>query len=375
MVGMRRVLRVRTAVIAALLCAAAARPAWADALPPTLILSPGQGPASSTITMTFDFLFVLLCPAGQTVTFSWDGARTVATAQLDGATCSASAPAAPPSDASAPGPHTVSATSGSQVASATFTILAAPAPSPSGATPTPTPRRTAAPTPRQTPGRSPTPAATPQPTPTPPPTPPLPCDTGVPQATGAAAFLELPGVAGTATEPQHAGAIVVMAVQPRSMLPPAVGTVSLTAVELVRPVDGSSPALARAVAGGARFDCAQLEIGPSAGYLYATYAFHGANLSASTPTGGAQPGTERLRLSYASVSWEYQLGDGSPIATGSGQLGSAPDPRPPVRTGSSAPVPLLLAGAALLGGGLGGALWYVTWARRRGNRGATSRHL
>jgi type VI protein secretion system component Hcp len=322
--------------------------------------------------MTFDFLFILLCPAGQAVTFSWDGAsRTVATAQLDGATCSASVRAAPPAEASAPGPHTVSASSGSQVASATFTILASPA-SPSAATPTPTPRRPPAPTPLRTPTPSPTPVATPRPTP-PPPTPPLPCDTGVPQATGAGGFLEVAGVSGAATEPQHAGAIVVRSVQPRSMLPPAVGTVSLTEVELVRPVDGSSQALARAVADGVRFDCAQLEMGPASGYLYATYAFHGAVLSAYSPTGDAQPGGERLRLSYATVDWEYQLRDGSPVATGSGQLGSVPNPPPQQRRGTS-PTPLLLAGAALLGGGVGGALWYVTWARRRWNRLGGSRH-
>src|SRR5207302_1141823 len=75
--------RVGFAVLAALLLAAAGRPVWAASLSPSLTLAPVRGPASSPVRMTFDFVFVLLCPGGQAVTFSWDGgSRTVATAQL-----------------------------------------------------------------------------------------------------------------------------------------------------------------------------------------------------------------------------------------------------------------------------------------------------
>jgi hypothetical protein len=75
------------------------------------------------------------------------------------------------------------------------------------------------------------------------------------------------------------------------------------------------------------FDCVQVEMGPSGDYLYATYAFHDAQFGTYTPT-GARQSVELLTLTYDTVDWEYQLRDGSPVATGTGKLGSTPNPRP-----------------------------------------------
>jgi type VI protein secretion system component Hcp len=195
----------------------------------------------------------------------------------------------------------------------------------------------------------------------------------VPQATRAGGFLQVPGVAGVATEAPHAGSIVLSSVAPASMLPPAVGTVPLTEVTLVRPVDGSSPALVRAVAGAMHFDCAQVEMGPTREYLYATFAFHGAQFAAYTPTGAGQT-VEQLTLTYDAVDWEYQLRDGTPVATGSGKLGATPNPRGPQAAGvSQGPSPLALLLLLPVGGGVAGALWLRR--RRRGNLPAGSRHL
>jgi type VI protein secretion system component Hcp len=247
-----------------------------------------------------------------------------------------------------------------------------PTPVPPTATPTPRP-----PTPRPTPSRtsSPTPVPTPTPTPPPPATPtpvPPPCDTRVPQATGAGGYLQVPGVPGGATEAPHAGSIVLTSVSPSSMLPPAVGTVPLTEVTLVKPVDSSTPALVRAVAAAMHFDCAQVEMGPTRDYLYATLAFHDAQFAAYNPT-GAEQSVEQLTLTYDSVAWEYQLRDGTPVATGSGKLGSTPNPRrldpTAVSQGSVTLAVLLL---LPLGGVAAGILWL---RRRRGNLRAGSRHL
>src|SRR5215472_63862 len=138
-------------------------------------------------------------------------------------------------------------------------LAARPTPTPSAPTPrppTPTPRPTGTPT------ATPTPVFTPPPPPTPTPVPP-PCNTRVPQATGSGGFLQVAGVAGDATEAPHAGAVVLTGVSPASMLPPIVGTVPLTQITLVKPVDRSSPGLVRAVAEATHFDCAQVEMGPS----------------------------------------------------------------------------------------------------------------
>jgi type VI protein secretion system component Hcp len=198
----------------------------------------------------------------------------------------------------------------------------------------------------------------------------------VPQATGPGGFLQVPGVAGDATEAPHAGSIVLTSVTPPSMLPPAVGTVPLTEVTLVKPVDGSTPALVRAVAGAVHFDCAQVEMGPSREYLYATFAFHGAQFAAYTAT-GAQQSVELLTLTYDSVDWEYQLRDGTPVATGSGKLGSTPDPQglQAAAMSQGPPALALLVLLPVLGGVAGGALWLRMRRRRQGgNLGAGSRH-
>jgi type VI protein secretion system component Hcp len=249
-----------------------------------------------------------------------------------------------------------------------------PTPIPSVRTPPPTARPTPVPTARPTP----TPQPTPTPLPTAPPTPtppPPPCDTRVPQATGSGGYLQLAGVKGDATEAPHAGAIVLTGVSPTSMLPPAVGTVPLTEVTLVKPVDRSSTALVRAVASATRFDCAQVEMGPSREYLYATYAFHGAQFATYAPTGAPQS-AELLTLTYDTVDWEYQLRDGTPVATGRGALGSTPNPRVQQAAAVSqgpqlAVVLIVLAGVAVAA--------VLIWRRRRGRRDGNlrprSRHL
>jgi type VI protein secretion system component Hcp len=193
----------------------------------------------------------------------------------------------------------------------------------------------------------------------------------VPQATGSGGYLQIAGVTGDATEAPHAGAIILTGVSPSSMLPPAVGTVPLTEVTLVKPVDRSSPALVRAVAGAMRFDCAQVEMGPSRDYLYATYAFHGAQFATYAPTGSQQP-AELLTLTYDTVNWEYQLRDGTPVATGSGALGSTPNPRAQQTAAISQGPPLAVLLLVLAGVGVVGV---VVWRRRRGNLPRGSRHL
>jgi len=241
-------------------------------------------------------------------------------------------------------------------------------------TPTPTPART--PTPRPTPTRAATPTPVPTPTPTPvptaPPTPPPPCDTKVPQATRAGGFLQVAGVPGNATEAPHAGAIVLTAVSPVSMLPPDLGAGPLTEVTLVKPVDGSSPALVRAVAAAMHFDCAQVEMGPSRDYLYVTYAFHGAQFATYAPS-GAQPSVELLTLTYTTVDWEYQLRDGTPVATGSGALGATPSGGhgiQPVAAEPGLPLGLLLIplGAVAL---VVAAVAILRWRGRRRRRRGT----
>lgn len=239
--------------------------------------------------------------------------------------------------------------------------------------PTPTPPR-----PTSTPTARPTSTPTPTPAPAAPPTsapPPPPCDTRVPQATRPGGFLQLAGVGGDATDPAHPGAIVLTAVSPDSMLPPAVGTVPLTEITLVKSVDSSSPALLRAVTGAQHFDCAQVEMGPAGDYLYATYAFHDAQFARYAPS-GAQQTSELLTLTYATVDWEYQLRDGSSVATGSGALGSTPDPRGLGQPAAAPPglpgLPDLQLPGVLLPLGLGLVFVAVVsaivtrWRRRRG---------
>lgn len=234
----------------------------------------------------------------------------------------------------------------------------------SAATPTPRPPR-----PTPTPSARPTPTSTPAPTVPPTPTPrPVPCDTRVPQATRPGGFLQIAGVPGNATDPAHLGAIVLTGVSPVSMLPPAVGTGPLTEVTLVRPMDGSSSALVRAVAGAVHFDCAQVEMGPGGDYLYATYAFHDAQFSSYAPSGEQQT-VELLTLTYSTVNWEYQLRDGTPVVTGTGALGSTPDPRGPQQpVTASTGSPLL---GLLLSVGVGLVVIALVWAilgRRRRRR-------
>jgi type VI protein secretion system component Hcp len=243
-------------------------------------------------------------------------------------------------------------------------------------TPTPTVRPTPVPTARPTPTVPPTPTPTPLPTAPPTPTPtPAPCDTRVPQATGSGGFLQLAGVAGDATEAPHAGAIILTGVSPASMLPPAVGTVPLTEITLVKPVDRSSPALVRAVAGATHFDCAQVEMGPSREYLYATYAFHSAQFATYAPT-GAQQSAELLTLTYDTVDWEYQLRDGTPVATGSGALGSTPNPRAQPAAAMSQATPLAVVILVLVAvGSVAGVIWLRRRRRHRGNLQSGSRHL
>ena len=369
-----RAARVLLAVLCSLLGAAVSRPVTAAGTA-TLTLSPAQGQASSAFTMTFTDSVVLVCPGG-TVTFSWDTtSRTLATAPLGGPGCSATASAVPPAGANVSGSHTVIARlTGNLSDSRTYTILPAPAATPTpraSATPTRRPSATPSPTPGQSPSPSPTETEPPEPA-APAAPPPAPCGTKVPQATGADGYLEAAGLAGDGAEPQHAGAIVVKSVSPPSMLPPVLGTVPLTEVELVKVVDSSSPALVRAVAGGTRFDCVQLQLGPAQRYLYATYAFHDALFSTYTPSAGGEQPAERLTLSYASVDWEYQLRDGSPVATGRGRLGDTPNPEPLRRVGMSRGPVMLVAGLLVLGGAGGGGVVGLRWLARR-RRGHTSR--
>jgi type VI protein secretion system component Hcp len=196
----------------------------------------------------------------------------------------------------------------------------------------------------------------------------------VPQATGSGGYLQLAGVRGDATEAPHAGAIVLTGVSPTSMLPPAVGTVPLTEVTLVKPLDRSSTALVRAVAGATRFDCAQVEMGPSRESLYATYAFHGAQFATYAPTGSPQS-AELLTLTYDTVDWEYQLRDGTPVATGRGALGSTPNPRAQQTAAMSQGPPLAALLVALAAVGAALLIWRRRRGRRDGNLRPRSRHL
>jgi type VI protein secretion system component Hcp len=255
-------------------------------------------------------------------------------------------------------------------------LAARPTPTPSAPAPTPTPRPPA-PTPRPTvtPTPSPTPVFTPPPPLAPTPVPP-PCNTRVPQATGAGGFLQVAGVVGDATEAPHAGAVVLTGATPASMLPPVVGTVPLTQMTLVKSVDQSSPALVRAVASATRFDCAVVEMGPARDYLYATFAFHDAQFATYAPTGTNQS-MELLTLTYATVDWEYQLRDGTPVATGGGALGSTPSPRAFQASAIAQEPPALTLHAvlvAVVACGAGTALW-LRRRRRKRNLRAVSRHL
>jgi hypothetical protein len=154
-----------------------------------------------------------------------------------------------------------------------------------------------------------------------------------------------------------------------------VGTVPLTEVTLVRPVDGSSPALVRAVASAMHFDCAQIEMGPARDYLYATFAFRDAKLATYAPTGAPQS-AEQLTLTYDTVDWEYQLRDGSPVATGIGKLGTTPNPRASQAAISPGPPLLALLVPMLAGVSAGvGVPLLLRRGRRRRNPGAGSRHL
>jgi len=357
MEGNGRAARVLLAVLVAILGSVAGRSASAAtaASTVTLTLAPAQGVVTSAFTMTFRDVdpLGLICPGG-TVTFSWDApSRTLATAPLGGPNCTATASSQAPTG-SAPGAHAVTARAAPLMATATYQVMAA-----ASATPRPTPTRT--PTRRPSPTPTPTPPPTPEPTPVVTPPPP-PCDTRVPQATGATGYLVVAGVAGDVTEPQHAGAILVRGVLPASMLPPALGTVPLTEVDLLRTADRSSSALLRAVSTGTHFDCVQLELGPGQQYLYATYAFHDALFSTYTPTDAG----ERLTLSYISMEWEYQLRDGSPVAAGRGNLGDTPHPRPMRPVGMAlGPVMAVMGLLVVAGGTGGGVLGFRWWLRRR----------
>lgn len=353
--------RALVAVLCVLLGVAAGRPAAAAGV--SLTLDPAQGQASSAFTMTFTDPVLLICPGG-TVAFSWDTPpRTLAMAPLGGPNCTAAASAVSPGGP--PGAHTVTArlVDTNLSASATYQVLAAAAPT---ATPRPTPTRTPARRPSPTPSASPTSTPTPLATAFPAPAPAI-CDTKLPQATGMEGYLEVPGVPGDATEPMHSGAILVKSIVPASMLPPTVGTVALTEVGLLRAADRSSPALLGAVSTGTHFDCVQLELGPGAQYLYATYAFHDVLFSGYTPGDGGAAPTERLSLSYVSVDWEYQLRDGSPVVVGRGNLGGTPDPQPLRPVGMSRGPVMVVLGLFLVGGGTGGGLLGYRWwhGRRR----------
>lgn len=353
--GKGRAARLLVAVLGALLGAAGNRPA--AAVPPTpsavLTLSPPQGQAATTFTMTYHYQVNGSCPGG-TVAFFWDTtSRALTTADLSLTTCTASAPALPPAGASAPGAHTVIGRLNAVTAPATYLVLApAPAPTPQ---PTPMPTPTPTPTPSPTPTDVPTPTATPTAGP---------CTTRVPQATRSGGYLLVGGMTGDVTEPSHAGGIQLTSLSPSSMLPPMLGTVPLTNVMLVKHVDGSSQALVQAVARGTRFDCVQVEMGPSAQYLYVTYAFHDAQFAGYSPSGSDQS-IEQVTLSYATMNWEYQPRDGAAVVTGSGKLGSTPNPRDLQPAGTSPAPMLLILGLLLAGGGAGGAFWLRRRARRR----------
>ena len=345
------------AVLGALLAAAGARPAAAGPPTPsaTLTLSAPQGQAAATLTMTYHYVVNGSCPGG-TVTFYWDTtARAVARADLSPTDCTASVPALPPAGANAPGAHTVIGQLNAVAATVTYLILAPP-PAP---TPAPTPRPTVTTTPTSTPTTTPTPDPPPTATPTA-----GPCNTKVPQATSSGGYLQVAGLTGDVTEPQHAGTIQLTSTSPSTMLPPALGTVPLTNVTLAKRVDGSSQALVQAVARGTRFDCVHVEMGPAGQYLYVTYAFHDAQFAGYGPSGSQQL-IEELTLSYVTVDWEYQMRDGTAVATGSGRLGSTPNPHDLRPAGIAQGPMLLVLGLLLVGGGGGGAFWLRRRARQR----------
>lgn len=139
--------------------------------------------------------------------------------------------------------------------------------------------------------------------------------------TGSGGDLDLPGIAGTSTDPGHSGALKITGFGPSSMIPPQIDSADLTELQITRPVDNASTNLAMVASSGYRFGCAHIEIGRGAGYSSAEYALVNAGLVADDRTGNI----ETLTVTYTSILWSYTEPGSSTLHTGSGQINARPD--------------------------------------------------
>ena len=138
---------------------------------------------------------------------------------------------------------------------------------------------------------------------------------------GPAGDLDLPGIAGTSTDPGHTGALKITGFGPQSMLPPGIDSTDLTELQITRTVDKASPNLAMVASSGYRFACAHVEVGSGDGYSSAEFALLNAGLVADDQTGNV----ETLTVTYSSILWSYTEPGSVIVHTGSGKINARPD--------------------------------------------------
>ena len=292
----------------------------------TLALAPASGAAGQPFSATYSYASG---PCSGSAMFTWDTltVAAVALAKTNGR-CTAVANITPPASDSAPGDHTVSATStAGGTASATYRVngnLPSPTPPPPSPKASPKPSAAPAPKPAASPsartGASPTPSASASP-----------AGTACHPASahqGVATLLDAGGG-------RQAPDVAVVGLRPAQMLPPELGHARLVEAQLLLPGNQHS------FTAGEPVPCLLVGLGRSPAFLYALYAFHGALVVNLDSTAGYQLAT----LRYDNVEWSYlpaardSAGPVGPVKS-NGQFGTTPDSTSALRLG-------VLAGTAL----------------------------
>ena len=126
---------------------------------------------------------------------------------------------------------------------------------------------------------------------------------------------------GGSTDPGFLNWLRIGTLGPSTMLPPRIDASNLSMLTLTRTVDAESANLGMAASSGDRFGCALLDVGPGPGYQRIDYALTDAGFVSETVQGT----TEKLIVTYASISWNYRpSGSAAAAVTGSGTINSEP---------------------------------------------------
>jgi type VI protein secretion system component Hcp len=126
------------------------------------------------------------------------------------------------------------------------------------------------------------------------------------------AFLQLPGIKGSSTDPAHVGWIVITSATwttgaTRSAAGVAARTLGLKQVRITKETDQSSPGLSHAAAKGTQFATATIDIGGKR-YLLKTVTITA--MKQAGPTGSAHAGTDEITLEFASYTEQMLAANG-----------------------------------------------------------------